>query len=386
MEDWHPDDKLYVPLIQGEDVMGHISVDDPIDGKAPTKEKLQIMEGLANLGSLAISKTQRIKELNEQKENIRTLHNLGQRFVRANTLEELYRETTELLGDYFDYEYCSILIKQGDKSVAYQSRFGGENPLERGETVQVGDGIIGSVAENREPILANQVREDPRYEEGQVAIKSELGVPIEIDKDLIGVLDVQSELENNFSEEELELLNIISIQLSIAISNIKRRNELKEQATRDPLTGVFNRRYFSTTVEKEIERSHRYDHPMGIMMTDINNFKTINDRYSHLTGDKVLIEIADIFQEVTRAADTVVRYGGDEFLILFPETGEAVRTVVDRIEERLSDWNESNNLIAKDITLAKGLSFWFPDGGKEIEEVIKQADRRMYRDKEDRSR
>lgn len=387
MEDWHPDDKLYVPLTQGEEVMGHISVDDPIDGRTPKEEKLQIIEGLANLGALAITKTQRIKELNEQKENIRTLHNLGQRFVGANTLKQLYRETTELLGNYFDYEYCSVLIKQENKlkSVTHQSKSEEENPLEKGETVQFGEGIIGSVAENREPILANRVREDPRYEEGQGAIKSELAVPIEIDEDLIGVLDIQSKLENNFSEEELELLDIISVQLSIAISNIKRRNKLKEQATKDPLTGVFNRRYFSTTIEKEIERSHRYNHPMGIMMADINNFKIINDRYSHSTGDEVLIEIADILQEVTRDADTVVRYGGDEFLVLFPETGEAVRTVVDRIEARLSNWNESNDLIDKDITLSKGLSFWFPDGGKEIEEVIKQADRRMYRDKENRS-
>ncbi|MFP4507328.1 MAG: diguanylate cyclase domain-containing protein [Candidatus Acetothermia bacterium] len=382
-EDWHPDDKLYVPLTSEDEVMGHISVDDPIDGRAPTVEKLQLMEGLANLGSLAIAKTQRIKELNEQKENIRTLHDLGKRFMRAINPEQLYYETTELLGDYFDYEFCSILINQDGKlrRAAHQSRFEGKDPVEAEETLEFGEGLIGWVAEKREPVLLGEVQDDPRYTKGRDDVKSELAVPVVLDGELIGVLDIQSKYENNFTEDELELLDVISIQLSIAISNIRRKNELKEQATKDPLTGVFNRRYFSSTIEKEIERSHRYSHPMGIMMTDINNFKRINDVYSHVIGDRVLVEIAKIFQQETRDADTVVRYGGDEYLVLFPETGEKARRVAERIEARIQDWNESNDLIDEDLTISKGFAFWFPDGGKDIDEVIKEADNRMYRDK-----
>ena len=88
-----------------------------------------------------------------------------------------------------------------------------------------------------------------------------------------------------------------------------------------------------------------------------------------------------MLQRKTRDADTVVRYGGDEFLVLFPETGKEVGTVINRIETGLENWNRENDLIDMELTISSGLSFWFPDGGKDIDEAIKQADRRMYDDK-----
>ena len=383
MKGWHPEDRLYVPLTRGSNITGHISVDDPVDGKKPTEEKLQLIEGLATLGSLAITKNQRIKELNEQKEKIRALHSVGHSFIQAGSLDELYNKTTGLIAKYFNYRYCTIMINRDGnlESVARESNFAGKVPFEDDSTIKIGTGITGWVAENGESVMANDVSEDPRYVTGNPDTKSEIAVPIKSGKDLIGVLDVQSKNRDNFSPQDLELLETIAIQLSIAISNITKKEELKEQATRDPLTGVFNRRYFSSVIEKEIERSHRYNHSLALMMTDINNFKEVNDRYSHVVGDRVLKKIASLIQKEIRDADTVVRYGGDEFLVLFPETGKEVRSVVNRIQKSLESWNETNDLIDIDLSIANGLSFWFPDSGKDIEEAIKQADKRMYRDK-----
>ena len=384
MDDWDPDDRLYVPLMKGDQVMGHISVDDPIDGKAPTTEKLEIIEALANLGSLAITKTQRIRELDRQKSKIRALHDVGYRFVQAESLNELFEETVELLEDNFDYDFCSILVYEEGRLAnrVRKSNGNGESPFGSDSYTEIGEGIAGWVAENRESIMANDVRKDPRYLKGREDVESELTVPIEAEDDLLGVIDIQSRQKGKFSEEDTELLGTISSQLAIAMSNINRKKELKKQAVRDPLTGVFNRRYFSSVIEKEIERSHRYDHPLALLMTDINKFKNVNDTYSHLVGDEVLIEISRVIEDNIRDADTVVRYGGDEFLVLFPETGKKVRTVIDRIKSGLDRWNETNDLIDTELSLAMGLSFWFPDGGKTIEKAIKEADRRMYQKKD----
>lgn len=383
MDGWHPDDALYIPLTRENKITGHISVDDPIDGKIPTEEKLQLIEGLANLGSLAISKTQRIKELNEQKEKIRALHSVGHSFIQASSLDELYNKTTGLVSKYFNYKNCTIMItKDGNlETVARESNFEGKDPFENNEFLEIGSGITGWVAENTEPLMANDVSQESRYIAGSPETRSELAVPIESEDELIGVLDVQSEVKNNFCPQDLELLETIAIQLSIAISNITKKEELKEQATKDPLTCVFNRRYFSSVIEKEIERSHRYSHSLALLMTDINNFKEINDRYSHVIGDRILQQVASMIEGEIRDADTVVRYGGDEFLVLFPETGKEVRAVMDRIQKSIQNWNETNDLIDMDLSLASGISFWFPDSGKDIEEAIKQADRRMYQDK-----
>jgi diguanylate cyclase (GGDEF)-like protein len=114
---------------------------------------------------------------------------------------------------------------------------------------------------------------------------------------------------------------------------------LKHQAVTDDLTGLYNRRHILSELEKELERASRYKHPFSGMMIDIDHFKDINDRYGHLTGDRLLREVASVLAMSIRKIDIVGRYGGDEFLVLLPEAGtEAARTVAMRIQKALSQY------------------------------------------------
>lgn len=120
-------------------------------------------------------------------------------------------------------------------------------------------------------------------------------------------------------------------------------------------------------------------------MMDVNRFKEINDRYSHLVGDQVLKEVACLLQENTRVGDTVFRYGGDEFLVLLSENREAVRKIKRRLQKQLKSWNEENGLLDFPLTLAMGISYWSPEDAQTIEEVLREADQRMYEEKGKRS-
>ncbi|MFP4589818.1 MAG: GGDEF domain-containing protein [Candidatus Acetothermia bacterium] len=181
--------------------------------------------------------------------------------------------------------------------------------------------------------------------------------------------------------KKIELQTRVTSLLRTRQISLKLKNEMEKKALRDPLTGLHNRRFLEGIIGKEVERAKRYKHPLAFCMIDINGFKEINDRYSHMIGDEVLKELASLLKNNIRESDFLIRYGGDEFLILMPETdGESVN-VVERIHREVEVWNSETDLIEVSLGIAIGHSHLLPDQEKSVDEVLKQADERMYEDK-----
>ena len=161
-----------------------------------------------------------------------------------------------------------------------------------------------------------------------------------------------------------------------------RQQELKEIATTDFLTDLYNRRFFESYIVHEYEKLKRTNKSIALMMIDINGFKGINDKYGHIVGDKILKECADILLKNTRQSDLLARYGGDEFVIALNENSDHENypdILVSRIEEYISNRNAS----ACQSTPAISLSFGYSILNKtnSITKVMEEADRRMYQDK-----
>ena len=154
-----------------------------------------------------------------------------------------------------------------------------------------------------------------------------------------------------------------------------------EQATRDPLTGLFIRRYFNEVIEQETLRATRYDHPIGLLMIDVNRFKEINDTLGHQAGDAVLWEIARVLQGCVRETDLIIRYGGDEFLVVLTETGEEADRAADRIRTAVRESDGLQRISSFPITVSVGTTAWQPDSGLSVELALARADSRMYADK-----
>jgi diguanylate cyclase (GGDEF)-like protein len=195
------------------------------------------------------------------------------------------------------------------------------------------------------------------------------------------VFQVASTEENAFSTEDVRLLELLLGHTGEAVHRIRLQERLKEQALRDPLTGVYNRRYFNQVIEQEIPRSKRYDHPIGFLMIDVNHFKEINDRYGHQVGDEVLQEVAKLLEGQVRGSDVVVRYGGDEFLLLLIETNGETKSVKQRILEEVARQNETNPVFDFPVTFSIGIAHWKPDGPRTVSEVLNKADMLMYEEK-----
>jgi len=157
--------------------------------------------------------------------------------------------------------------------------------------------------------------------------------------------------------------------------------EMKELSIRDHLTGLYNRRYFDEQAEKVYSNMVRYEHPLSVMICDLDHFKKVNDKYSHALGDEVLKRFAVIVAENTRAADIAARYGGEEFVVLFPET-EGADALVSCEKLRRSveeyDWDELQDGLR--VTISIGLTDNIALGS--VEKMLKEADERLHRAKE----
>lgn len=164
------------------------------------------------------------------------------------------------------------------------------------------------------------------------------------------------------------------------ISSTLQNQVIEQQSLTDPLTEIYNRRSLDRIAGSFISHAKRRHSPLTFMMIDANSFKQINTRFGHLTGDFVLAEIAWLLKSSVRASDAVVRYGGDEFLIMLADTNVAdAENVTERIHSKLEDWNAARHLQDFRVTVTVGAVQWHD--GDTLDEMLDGADRKMFEQK-----
>ena len=163
-----------------------------------------------------------------------------------------------------------------------------------------------------------------------------------------------------------------------AVISTSLQNELiRLQSFTDPLTEVYNRRALDDMTARFMSRARRLEKPLTFMVVDADNFKDINTRFGHLTGDFVLAEIAALLQGAVRGSDAVVRYGGDEFLVILADAPlEGALVAANRAEKAVEDWNRAGHLEGFTLVLSIGLAEWSPD--QNLDQVLTAADQAMY--------
>lgn len=161
----------------------------------------------------------------------------------------------------------------------------------------------------------------------------------------------------------------------------KLEKKLTYLATHDPITQAYNRNYFNIMISEEEKRSKRYNHNIGLVMIDIDRFKELNDKFGHRMGDKVLRQVARFLKNQVRSIDRVIRYGGDEFLIVLPEAKEDLSQLKERLIENFKQ--EQFTEIPSDfhLSLSIGLALWRPEQASSLESMIDLADKQMYQEK-----
>jgi diguanylate cyclase (GGDEF)-like protein len=384
--------EIAIPIRREDKTLGVLSIeDDKLD--AFDQSDAQLLSTLANQVAVAMDNARlygQAKDLyQESQRNVRdlsALHNVGTTVSSTLQLQELLVQVCTILKDTFGYSKISILLTDQPKGeLELMASLGySENASGTGRRFKIGsEGVTGMAAMTGEAVIVNDVSQRPEYICLDRLTCSEMAVPLKLKGRVIGVLNVESDIINDFDRIDMNLLTTLATQISVAVENARLYQETEQLAVTDGLTGINNHRYFQGFFERELNRAKRYKHPLSLIMLDIDHFKKFNDNYGHPVGDQVLKIVTTILKQQAREVDLVARYGGEEFMLVLPETGkkeavmlaERIRLAVKKEPLKIGQIKPGTN-----ITVSLGVSS-YPENGSEKEELIDYVDKCLYKAK-----
>jgi diguanylate cyclase (GGDEF)-like protein len=216
-----------------------------------------------------------------------------------------------------------------------------------------------------------------------------VSVPLKTEQRVMGVLNLTDKITGEvFNEEDLQLAQAFATHAAAALERIAlgdQMDKLKKLSITDDLTGLLNRRYLLDRMEEELSRAERYNRQMSVLMVDLDNFKQFNDSVGHPAGDRILENIALTIMNSIRSIDIAARYGGDEFVIVLPETDTGMALhIAERLRSSIAETpleGVSDKSLPDKLTASIGI-VCCPQHGSTVEGLLKCADEALYRAKD----
>ena len=250
--------------------------------------------------------------------------------------------------------------------------------------IPLGQGLSGWVARNEKPITNGNPAAETLYlgpSSPITTLQSALSIPLRGRDGVAGVLTLYHREKNCFTKDHLRLLLAASSKLGLSVENALQYEQAQSTASTDYLTGLPNARSICDHLEKELSRIRRSRRPLAVLLCDLNGFKKVNDKFGHLTGNKLLQEVASKFKTSCREYDQVGRLGGDEFVFVLPDM---TKDLVTEIEKRLTRavLEASSTVCGEAIVSVSVGSAFYPADGLSVEQLLSESDRSMYEVKE----
>jgi len=234
------------------------------------------------------------------------------------------------------------------------------------------------ILDNGKPIIDNFVKPSEYFFVGEREINSLVCIPLSTKTRKFGLVLIEHKYYNAFDEENVRILNIIGQQVGIALENVELYQQMQYMATIDGLTKVYNRIYFHERLQNEFKRAESEGYKLSLTIFDIDYFKRYNDTYGHLFGDKVLKSVVEHVKNLLRSGDILARFGGEEFIVLFPNTDldEAFERV-ERLRESVSKVRIIDHPIKASVTVSFGVASYPETSGSE-NDLLRDADDALY--------
>ncbi len=349
---------------------------------------------------------------------IRTLSNLGSQNI---TQEQLIDSIMETIIENLEVEEVSLYLLEGKSlnciaSLNWEQFIKNESSINnKSKSFLMTEGVIGKTASSRQVIhIQNCKTSDENliaYEANGNNLGSLICAPIIANNSLLGIIELSHPDSNHFESWQEHSIVIYTDLIGLLFNNMKlmsdmqsivdvRTEELRnaleeserlrvryeEMSVIDPLTKLYNRRYFFTEVSSSLSRAKRYSQSFTLLLMDLDHFKNVNDSFGHECGDKVLIAVSDILNQFIREGDTLARIGGEEFVLALPETNnEGAMKLAERIREKIEqfDWECKGNNIK--ISVSIGLASMedcnedeIPEDDIQVSDILRKADLALY--------
>jgi diguanylate cyclase (GGDEF)-like protein len=397
-EAWDPEDALFLPMRdQRGALLGIVSVDEPVSGRRPTDDDLDVLVSIADHGALAVEAAREVAESARHQRALEELLALSSRITGEASNTEILRQVCSGIRDALDFRnVCAALVGPETGTVVPQATAGWQLEELR-QRVRV------TVAE-LEPLLDDAFLREGCYLFTHEEARSRLGsgvhvypsqlngrgpwawnrhwlfVPLEDgDGALLGIIWVDNPNDRLLpSPDRLQALRIFANAAAAALVSGRHLGELRFLAHHDPLTRLLNRRAFMNRLDGEVARGQRYGRSLGLVIADLDGFKQLNDRYGHAVGDEALVMFANVLSEALRKPDDAFRIGGDEFALLLAEaTEDDARSVVERVETQLDELSTDGPPWVADLNASFGCATCPEDAG-DPELLFRLADEAQY--------
>jgi diguanylate cyclase (GGDEF)-like protein len=351
---------------------------------AKTGRQVVPSAGFAELPNAAeVRATSFLASIVSARQEAQLLFELAQTLGNSLSLRETLSVVAVRLKEMIPHDSIVFFICQDNKVVPKYAH-GTDYDLFVSLQIPLGQGISGWVAQNKKPIINGNPASETKYlgdPKLVSSLQSALSIPLHGREKVAGVLTLYLREKQGFSNDHLRLLLAASSKLGLSVENALQFERAEDTASTDFLTGLPNARSICVQLERELSRSKRGGIPLAVLLCDLNGFKKVNDNFGHLIGNKLLKEVAQNLKVACREYDQVGRLGGDEFVFVLPEcTPDAIEDLKGRLE-RAVESAAGSACPDSIVTLSIGCAF-HPDDGATVDELLAEADQRMYVSKE----
>ncbi|SES81250.1 sensor domain-containing diguanylate cyclase [Anaerobranca gottschalkii] len=319
----------------------------------------------------------KVARLNEQLHGIYTITT---EINASLDIEKTLSKVGEHCSQVLELNSLYIFLLEGDEELkAVYCKGDMKDYLEK-TNLKLGQGATGYCAQSKQTVLVEDTAKDSRiFNNALDQSYSLLAVPMIRGENLIGVITGIKYKKKAFNKTEVLLLEILANQAAVALANAKTFKDMETKAIIDDLTKVYNYRYFQQRIQQEVEKAALEGSKVSLMVIDLDDFKRINDTYGHTVGNRVLIDLASIFRKYIRKYDVLFRYGGDEFVILFPDTD---KVTAEKVAKRILKEVANTPLIIEEgieefLSFSAGIAEYPTDADDHLD-LMRKADRTMY--------